>query len=109
MSNPVSFLTGATGLVGSELLRSLLNSNPNRHLIVLARNPDKISLLGANGRVNVVEGDLTKPRLGLSSSARRQIKNEVTEVIHSGAQTRFGLTIEEARATNTYGTTNLLN
>ena len=109
MNVPVSFLTGVTGLVGGELLQTLLSSNPNRRVIILARDPNKISPLGANSQITVVEGDLTKPRLGLTFSARRQIKNEVTEVIHCGAQTRFGLPIEEARATNTYGTTNLLN
>lgn len=109
MTNPLSFLTGVTGLVGGELLPALLNSHPERRVIVLARDPKKISLLAANPRVRVIEGDLSKPRLGLGFSARRQLRNEVTEIIHCGAQTRFGLPIEEARATNTYGTSNLLH
>jgi nucleoside-diphosphate-sugar epimerase len=109
MSTKVSFLTGVTGLVGGELLQALLNSNPDRRVIVLARDSVKVSHLVEHSRVSVVEGDLTKPRLGLGSSARRQLRKEVTEIIHCAAQTRFGLPIEEARATNTYGTTNLVN
>jgi len=109
MSDPVTFFTGATGLVGGELLQHLLNSTPNRRVIILARDPGKVTLQNQNGRVTVVEGDLTKPKLGLRYGALRRIKKEVTEIIHCAAQTRFGLPIEEARATNTYGTLNVLN
>src|SRR5262249_26290519 len=86
---PVSFVTGVTGLVGGELLQRLLKSRPDRQAIILARTPAKVTRLGENKRVTVVEGDLTKPRLGLNYSARRRIRNEVTEIVHCGAQTRF--------------------
>jgi len=109
MSDSVTLFTGVTGLVGGELLQQLLSSNPDRRVIILARNPGKVSLEGQNGRSTVVEGDLTKPRLGLRFGALRRIRKEVTEIIHCAAQTRFGLPIEEARATNTYGTANALN
>jgi len=109
MSDPVTFFTGATGLVGGELLQHFLNSNPSRRVIILARNPSKVTLQNQNGRLTVVEGDLTKPKLGLRSGVLRRIKKEVTEIIHCAAQTRFGLPIEEARATNTYGTLNVVN
>jgi nucleoside-diphosphate-sugar epimerase len=109
MSDSVTLFTGVTGLVGGELLQRLVNSNPDRRVIILARNPSKVTLPDQNGRLTVVEGDLTKPRLGLRFGALRRIKKEVTEIIHCAAQTRFGLPIEEARATNTYGTSNVLN
>lgn len=101
--------TGVTGLVGSELLQELVTSNPDRRVIILARNPGKVTLPNQNGRLTVVEGDITKPRLGLRFGAFRRIRKEVTEIVHCAAQTRFGLPIEEARATNTYGTSNVLN
>lgn len=108
MSVPVSFLTGVTGLVGGELLRALLNSKPDRRVIILARNPEKVSLLTENARMTVVEGDLKRPGLGIRPAAFRQIQQEVTEIIHCAAETRFGLPIDEARATNTQGTSNVL-
>lgn len=108
MSGPVSFLTGVTGLVGGELLPALLNSNPDRRLIILTRSPDKISLLGHTARTTVVEGDITRTGLGLHSGTLRQIQKEVTEIMHCAAETRFGLPIEEARATNVRGTSNVL-
>lgn len=106
MSAPVLFLTGVTGLVVSELLQAL-KSIPNRRVIVLARSRDRVPL-DDDLHLTVVEGDITKPELGLGPAALLQIKNEVTEIIHGAAQTRFGLPIEEARATNTHGTSNLL-
>ncbi len=109
MSESVTFFTGATGLVGGELLQHFLNSNPDRRVIILARNPAKLTLQDQNERLTVVEGDITKPRLGLRFGALRRIRKEVTEIVHCAAQTRFGIPIEEARATNTYGTSNVLN
>ena len=108
MSDQVSFLTGVTGLVGSELLQQLLNSSPDRRVIILARNPENVVLPGEKERITVVEGDVTKPGVCLHSSAVRQIKKTATEIIHCAAQTRFGVPIEEARATNTHGTSNVL-
>src|ERR1051325_9150527 len=108
MSGPVTFLTGATGLVGSELLQVLPGARPDRRLIVLTRTPDKIASLNQSAQITVIEGDLTRPGLGLHTAALRQIQKEITEIIHCAAETRFGLPIEQARATNTRGTSNLL-
>src|SRR5215211_5987603 len=108
MSGPVSFLTGVTGLVGSELLQVLVDSRPDRRVIVLTRNPDKIPSLNQYAEIKVIEGDLTRPGLGLHTGTLRQIQKEVTEIIHCAAETRFSLPIEEARAANTRGTSNLL-
>ena len=104
-SGPVSFLTGVTGLVGSELLQALLDARPDRRVIVLARHPEKIPPLP---RVTAAEGDLTRPGLGLHSSMLRQIQKEATEIVHCAADTRFGLPLEQSRAANTRGTANLL-
>jgi nucleoside-diphosphate-sugar epimerase len=108
MSSSVLFLTGVTGLVGSELLQTLLDVRPDRRVIALTRTPDKLAVLGQSPRITVVEGDLTRSGLGLHPVALRQIQKEVTEIVHCGAETRFGLPIEEARATNTRGTSNML-
>lgn len=104
----VSFLTGVTGLVGGELLQALLDSEPDRRVIVLTRDPQKIPPLGHGARVTAAEGDLTRPGLGLHSATLRQIQKEATEIVHCAADTRFGLPLEQARATNTRGTANLL-
>src|ERR1043165_10170104 len=108
MSGPALFITGVTGLVGSELLQVLLEAKPDHRVIVLARTPDKIASLGQSARIQIIEGDLTRSGFGLHSAALRKIQREVTGIIHCAAETRFGLPIETARATNTRGTSNLL-
>src|SRR5262249_14688754 len=104
----VLLLTGATGLVGSELLPRLLASRPDRRIILLTRQPEK--LLGGNlpPGVSVLEGDIRDPRLGLDDSQRAELEQCLTEIIHGAAETRFNLPLEEARATNVAGTANLL-
>ena len=104
----VSFLTGVTGLVGSELLGPLLDAMPDRRVILLVRDPRKIPPRGHDARVTAVEGDLARPDLGLQPATLRRIGKEVTEIIHCAADTRFRLPLEQARATNTHGTANLL-
>jgi uncharacterized protein YbjT (DUF2867 family) len=51
------FLTGATGNIGSEVVRQLVSGG--HRVRVLARDPAKLAHLGAE--VDVVQGDLTSP------------------------------------------------
>ncbi|HEV7673717.1 MAG TPA: SDR family oxidoreductase [Candidatus Angelobacter sp.] len=108
MSRGVLLLTGATGLVGGELLRACLDRRPDRRIAILVRNKGKVSHLERCEQITVLEGDMTRAGLGLDSSILGTIQREVTEILHCAAETRFGLPIEEVRATNTRGTSNLL-
>jgi nucleoside-diphosphate-sugar epimerase len=101
-------LTGATGLVGSQLLPHLLAAKPDRRVIVLTRQRGKIPSLSLNARVTALQGDLTRETLGLESPLLSGLKGCLTEIIHCAAETRFGLPLEQARAINTVGTQNLL-
>ncbi len=106
--NPTLLLTGATGLVGSELLPLLLTTKPHRQLVSLTRsNPSR--KVSQHPRVSSLEGDLTLPCLGLNPWALSELQRGLTEIIHCAAETRFGVPLEQARATNTQGTQNLLN
>jgi len=105
-SGSALLLTGASGLVGSELLKLLLAGRAERRVFVLARRPEKILDLGK--QVQVLEGDLTREALGLAPSVVCDLQGCVTEIVHAAAEIRFGLPLEEARATNTAGTQNLL-
>ncbi len=101
-------LTGATGLVGSELLQHLLAARPDRPVALLTRRRNALKAWGTHPQVAVVQGDITMPGLGLEAAQRAELQRTVTGIIHCAAQTRFDLALAEARATNVGGTENLL-
>lgn len=105
---PTTLLTGATGLVGGALLHVLLG-DPARRVFVLARPGAATRALPSNGRTTVLTGDLTRPHLGLDGSCEQMLAREVSEIVHCGADTRFGLPLDAARAVNTTATQALLS
>lgn len=103
-----TLLTGATGLVGGGLMR-LLREDADRHLFVLVRRGAARGALASSEGTTVLPGDLTRPHLGLDASCEELLVREVSEIVHCGADTRFGLPLETARAINTTGTEALLS
>jgi thioester reductase-like protein len=111
-SDTVIFLTGATGLLGGEILESILVSEPNARVIVLVRGDparydnlidDALRAEFAN-RVEPVWGDLEKPGLGLDDRARAAITERMTHVIHAAASIDFAMPYAAAHAVNYDGT-----
>jgi nucleoside-diphosphate-sugar epimerase len=105
---PCVLLTGATGLVGGGLLQSLLAADPERRVVALTRRREKAQSLNRIPRVRALEADLNQPRLGLDEVVIPLLEASVTEIIHSAAEIRFGLPLEQARAANVGSTANLL-
>jgi nucleoside-diphosphate-sugar epimerase len=102
---PVVLLTGATGLVGGELIPRLLATRPDRLVVALSRNPAAIH----QPRVVALRGDLTRPGLALTDDEAAWLRTCVTQIVHCAAETRFGLPLAQARAMNVDGTGNLIN
>jgi thioester reductase-like protein len=123
MSSGDVLLTGATGFVGMELLARYLERT-DRGVIALVRAPDDAGararmdtvldeLFGerADGfrqRVHAVAGDVTTPRLGLADTARDELAERASLIIHSAASVSFTLELAEARAINLEGTRRML-
>jgi thioester reductase-like protein len=103
-------LTGATGFVGTELLRRLLEDG-DRSVHALVRAPDDRAAaerLPAHPRLNALAGDIERPGLGLSKAARARLTDEVTTVVHCAASVSFDLSLEASRSVNVDGTRNIL-
>lgn len=120
-NEPLILLTGATGSLGSVLARRLLEST-SCNLLLLARSRGahtaeervkKILERGgvlekAAGRVRVVEGDVTQPRLGLSNGGYQDLVERTDVIYHAAALTSLNASWELCRTANVEGTERML-
>jgi thioester reductase-like protein len=113
------FLTGATGLVGGELLVRVLAAWPEATAYCLIRGRDAAHLEGRRqalldrvgisheaDRVVAVAGDVAEPGLGLADAG---LADRIAHVFHAAAATRFDLSLADARAINVEGTRRVLD
>jgi len=114
------FLTGATGLVGGNLIQRILHNDETAEIVALVRCeslPEGIERLkeimekvspsdGTDtlNRVQVIPGDITEENLGLSESSYNELAARITHIVHSAASVRFDLPLEEVRKVNVEGT-----
>ncbi len=112
------FLTGATGFVGTQLVRELLRNRPGVRLALLIRpgkgksaeeRAGEIVPAADRSRVEVMSGDVTRPGCGLDRAIQDRLASEATRVIHSAATVRFDHSLEEARRMNVEGTRHVLD
>ncbi|KAK8914934.1 Fusarin C synthetase [Metarhizium anisopliae] len=98
-------LTGATGFLGSSILASLVqDARVSKVHCVAIRQPLK-SLMAEqpifkSPRVSCYAGDLSLPRLGLSTSDFTQLSANADKIIHNGADVSFLKSYQSLRATN---------
>jgi phthiocerol/phenolphthiocerol synthesis type-I polyketide synthase E len=109
------FLTGATGFLGSFLLRELLRQTDARvHCLVrgksgLERIRRKLTEAGIwdeamADRITAVPGDLEQPRFGLSEEAFSDLADRAGAVYHCGAWVNFTYPYKALKAANVTAT-----
>ena len=128
-SEELIVITGATGFLGVQLVRELLELQPKARLALLirdqtrrngtgqARQPGKSAQQRADAivppmhrsRVEVYAGDVSLPECGLDAGNYRRLSAETTRVIHCAATVRFDHSLEEARSINVEGTRRVLD
>ncbi len=130
------FLIGSTGFIGKVWLAALLTDLPEIHKIyLLIRSHRTTSSLGRFQRVldespvfdplaekygprlsdflrekiEVVEGDVTKPGLGLSPDIQRRLKKDVDVIVNSSGLTDFNPDLRDALEINVTATKHVLD
>ncbi|KAI8986714.1 L-aminoadipate-semialdehyde dehydrogenase large subunit [Trametes punicea] len=117
------FLTGATGFLGAFILRDLLIRPAARvkKVVCLVRAADDAKAFERlreaaegrgvwdeewvrSGRVEVVRGDLDRPRFGLESAAWMRVAGDADAIIHNGALVHWVYPYEKLRSANVLGT-----
>ena len=101
------FLTGATGLVGQNLIKVLRKNHPFRPIIALVRHPWQAELLKGQG-IEAVLGDVSRPLLGISPGDYSSLCERLTEILHVAADLRFDRPVEECRLVNVVGVCGIL-
>jgi thioester reductase-like protein len=122
MPTRIVFLTGATGFLGANLLSDLLLRTPFDIICLVRAVNDSVGFhkitqsLRAHGlwsddfqgRFVALAGDLTKPRLGLSSTAFIELGEKVQGIYHNAANVNLILPYYALQPTNVSGTAELL-
>ena len=107
------FVTGATGLVGRDVVTRLLAREPRLRVVALVRDPARwVAAAAAErwpvDRVAMVTGDVAMPGLGLDAGTRAMLAARIDAVLHCAADTCFSRPLAEARGVNTDGTAHLV-
>lgn len=123
MGGVVVLLTGATGFLGTQIARRLLEREDLAIVaLVRARNHETAvhalarawwdwpALAGAiGGRVEVVAGDVSARALGLDAATYAGLVRRLTHVVHAAADLRVEAPADELRRTNVDGVAHVLD
>ncbi|MBR6664598.1 MAG: AMP-binding protein [Lachnospiraceae bacterium] len=107
-------LTGATGFLGSHILRELTKHNIT--IVCLVRDYYKLKRVLENYfpkeytgfTYSVVEGDIEKGKFGLSDEVYKTLVNRIDMVIHTAANVSHAGHYEDFERTNVMGTQNVI-
>lgn len=102
-------ISGATGLLGSSLLRLLAQSpDVGKVHCIAIRDTSKLAEFTSSPNVVLHKGDLSLPRCGLSEAEADSISASADAIIHNGADVSFLKTYRSLRAPNVSSTKELV-
>lgn len=105
----VVILTGATGFVGHALLKALVEDPSIEKIYCIAvRHAESRKFLLNFRKVEIYQGDLTLPRLGLSVNNANVIFKDADRIIHNGADVSYLKSFQSLRLANLQSTKELV-
>ena len=114
------FFLGFPGFITTRIVRNLAEDDPSQ-LFVLLVHPSQIdkarntvtAIAEATGspadRFRIIEGDITRPNLGLSPSEQTELAEQITKVFHFAAIYDLAVGEDIAELINVRGTENVVN
>src|SRR5271166_746668 len=109
-----AFVTGGTGFIGKRLVRRLLQRGDGLvYVLVYNPTPESIEDLktfwGDDGeRVTLIEGDISKPGLGVTAQEARKLKGGIDHFFHLAAVYDLAAEPQAVVAANVAGVANAL-
>ena len=105
-------LTGATGFLGSHILKELLEKDVNVYCLVRSeeRFTETLAYYFPNASlktVNLIIGDITKTKFGLKDSDYNYFAKEIDTVIHVAANVKHAEEYDVMQMSNVQGTINV--
>ncbi|KAJ6104774.1 hypothetical protein N7523_011094 [Penicillium sp. IBT 18751x] len=93
-------LTGATGFIGTEIVRQLIDDDRVQVVHCIAVRRSHLSSIFNDPKVRVYRGDLKASQLGLSDSDAASIFRHADVIIHNGADVSFMKAYQSLKLTN---------
>ncbi len=115
MEGQVLFFTGFPGFLGTQILKKLLSSGEAKKVYalveprMLGRAKRILDSLPSPEQVEIVEGDICLPCMGIDKEKKGKIAEETTAAFHLAAIYDLAVKYPHAYRVNVQGTENVLN
>ncbi len=105
-----ALITGFPGFIGRRLVRTLLDEHDDLQIVALVEPRMAATARELAGeRVEILEGDISRRRLGLSDYDWERLTEAVTHVFHLAAIYDLAVPVDVAQRVNVDGTGNVLD